>query len=225
MGYSETEEVKPHLSNKFMVLEKTLGVPSESALENKLYYKGVLTLYKYVLIQEEAVLLVIDIQSKLIPAMKQGEQVIKNTNIMITVAKKLGIPIMVTEQYPKGLGKTVSELSDNLGEALTYEKITFSSYTSEVISALKELGRKKIIITGMETHVCVFQTVRDLLAHGYQVFLVGDAVCSRTNENYLNGLSQMSSMGAVVTNTETVLFDLMKESGTPLFKELSKLIK
>ena len=111
---------------------------------------------KYVLIQEEAVLLVIDIQSKLIPAMKQGEQVIKNTNIMITVAKKLGIPIMVTEQYPKGLGKTVSELSDNLGEALTYEKITFSSYTSEVTSALKELGRKKVIITGMETHVCVF---------------------------------------------------------------------
>ena len=180
---------------------------------------------KYVLTQEEAVLLVIDIQVKLIPTMTHAEQVIKNTNTMISVAKNLGVPIMVTEQYPKGLGKTVSELSNHLEDALTYEKMTFSGYTSEVTAALKGLGRKKIIITGMETHVCVFQTVRDLLAHGYQVFVVGDAVCSRAKGNYLNGLSLMSSMGAVVTNTETVLFDLMKESGTPVFKELSKMIK
>lgn len=180
---------------------------------------------KYVLIREEAVLLVIDIQDRLVPAMKYGEQVIRNTNTIISFAKNLGVPIIVTEQYPKGLGKTVSEVSNNLEESLTYEKITFSGCTHEVTSALKGLGRKKIIITGMETHVCVFQTVRDLLAHGYQVFVVGDAVCSRTKENYLNGLSLMSSMGAVVTNTETVFFDLMKEAGTPLFRELSKLIK
>jgi len=179
---------------------------------------------KYVLTQEEAVLMVIDIQVKLVPTMKHIDKIIKNTNTMISVAKKLGIPILVTEQYPKGLGKTVSEVIDNLEEVSTYEKITFSSYTSEVTAALEGLGRKKIIITGMETHVCVFQTVRDLLRHGYQVFVVGDAVCSRTKENYLNGLSLMSSMGAVVTNSETVLFDLMKQSGTPVFKELSQLI-
>jgi nicotinamidase-related amidase len=83
----------------------------------------------------------------------------------------------------------------------------------------------KVIIAGMETHVCVFQTVRSLLARGYQVFVVGDAVCSRTKENYLNGLALMSLMGAVITNTETVFFDLIKEAGTPLFKELSQLIK
>ena len=77
----------------------------------------------------------------------------------------------------------------------------------------------------METHVCVFQTVRDLLSLGYEVFVVSDAVCSRTKENYLNGLSLMSSMGAVNINTETVFFDLIKEAGTPLFRELSKLIK
>ena len=180
---------------------------------------------KYVLIREEAVLLVIDIQDRLVPAMKYGEQVIRNTNTIISFAKNLGVPIIVTEQYPKGLGKTVSEVSNNLEEPSTYEKTTFSGYTSEVSSALKNLERKKIIITGMETHVCVFQTVRDLLADGYQVFVVGDAVCSRTKENYLNGLFLMSSMGAVVTNTETVFFDLMKEAGTPLFRELSKLIK
>ncbi|GAB6155271.1 isochorismatase family protein [Desulfosporosinus burensis] len=180
---------------------------------------------KYVLIREEAVLLVIDLQERLVPAMKYGEQVIRNTNTIISFAKNLGVPIIVTEQYPKGLGKTVSDVSNNLEESLTFEKITFSGCTSEVTSALKGLGRKKIIITGMETHVCVFQTVRDILAYGYQVFVVGDAVCSRTKENYLNGLSLMSSMGAVVTNTETVFFDLMKEAGTPLFRELSKLIK
>ena len=132
---------------------------------------------------------------------------------------------IVTEQYPKGLGKTVSEVSNNLEGSVTYEKTSFSGCTSEVTSALKGLGRRRIIITGMETHVCVFQTTRDLLAQGYQVFVVGDAVCSRTKGNYLNGLSLMSSMGAVVTNTETVFFDLMKQAGTPLFKELSKLIK
>lgn len=180
---------------------------------------------KYILIREEAVLLVIDIQDRLVPAMKYGELVIRNTNILIPLAKKSGIPILATEQYPKGLGKTVSELSVNLEEALTFEKVSFSGCTREVTSALKKLGRKKIIITGMETHVCVFQTVRDLLTQGYQVFVVRDAVCSRTKENYLNGLSLMSSMGAVVTDTETVFFDLMMEAGTPLFKEFSKLIK
>lgn len=180
---------------------------------------------KYVLIEDEVVLLVIDIQDRLASAMKYGEQVIQNTKTLISVAQKLGIPIIVTEQYPKGLGKTVAELSNYLEGASTYEKTFFSGCTSEVTSALKGLGRKKIIITGTETHVCVFQTVRDLLANGYQVFVVGDAVCSRTKGNYLNGLSLMSSMGAVVTNTETVFFDLMKQAGTPLFRELSKLIK
>jgi len=180
---------------------------------------------KYVLYGEEAVLMIIDIQEKLIPAMQYGEQVVQNANTLISLTRKLGIPIVVTEQYPKGLGKTVSDLSSQLGELLFFEKTTFSGCTNEVTSALKGLGRKKIIIIGMETHVCVFQTARDLLTQGYQVFVVGDAVCSRTKGNYLNGLSLMSSMGALITNTETVFFDLLKQAGTPLFKELSKLIK
>jgi len=180
---------------------------------------------KYVLLQEEAVLLIIDMQEKLLPAMKYGKQIIRNTNTIISFAKRLEVPIIFTEQYPKGLGKTTSEVSDNLGELSPCEKSTFSSCTPEVTSVLKGLGRKKIILTGTETHVCVFQTARGLLDLGYQVFVVGDATCSRTKENYRNGLALMSSMGAVVTNTETVLFDLLKESGTPLFKELSKLIK
>jgi nicotinamidase-related amidase len=180
---------------------------------------------KFNLVQEEAVLMVIDIQERLAPAIPDSPEVIKNTNTLAAISNKLGIPIIATEQYPKGLGKTVSEINFNSDEVSIFEKITFSSCTDEVLAALRHLGRKKIIITGMETHVCVFQTVRDLLEHSYEVFVVEDAVCSRTKQNYQNGLSLMSAMGAVATNTETVFFDLMKRAGTPLFKELSKLIK
>ena len=190
-----------------------------------LIFQGGFFLDKFTLKTDETVLIVIDIQERLVPAMKYGKKVIDNTNILISIAKELEIPIIVTEQYPKGLGKTVPELSSNLEENLPYEKMTFSAYTDEVSATLEKTGRKKIIVAGMETHVCVFQTVRDLIASGYQVYVVQDAVCSRTKDNFKNGISLMSQMGAVVTNTETVLFDLIKISGTPKFKKLSKLIK
>lgn len=180
---------------------------------------------KLTLKRESAILLVIDIQERLVPVMKYGDKVIRNTNVLLTIAKELDFPVMVTEQYSKGLGKTVQEVATNIEGAPTFEKITFSGCTEEVTTALEETGRKKVIVTGMETHVCVFQTVRGLLALGYQVFVVADAVTSRTKANYLSGLSLMAAMGAVITNTETVFFDLMKEAGTAQFKELSKLIK
>lgn len=179
----------------------------------------------FTLTREEAVFMVIDIQERLAPVMKYRDQVIQNTNILVAVAISLGIPVIVTEQYPQGLGKTVPEIGSNLSTASTYEKITFSGWTEDVAAALDGLGRRKIIVTGMETHVCVFQTVRDLLANNYQVFVVGDAVCSRTKGNYLNSLSLMSLMGAVIVNTETVFFDLMKKANTPEFKKLLPLIK
>ncbi|MDA8211841.1 MAG: hydrolase [Clostridia bacterium] len=174
---------------------------------------------------EEAILLIIDIQERLMPVMKYGDQVINKTNILIAVAKRLGMPIVFTEQYPKGLGRTVPEVADNLAGAVCWEKMTFSACTPELMEGLAQAGRRKVIITGMETHVCVFQTVRGLLQSGYQVFLAGDAICSRTKENWRNGLALMQAMGAVITNTETVFFDLMQQAGTPEFKELSKLIK
>lgn len=169
--------------------------------------------------------MIIDIQERLASAMKFREQVIRRSNTLISTATYLGIPIIVTEQYPKGLGKTVPDISSNILKALTFEKTTFSGCTEEVAAALKQLGKRKIIVTGMETHVCVFQTVRDLLAGGYQVFVVGDAVCSRTKENYLNGITLMSLMGAVIINTETVFFDLIKKANTAEFRELYPLIK
>ncbi|MFA5523595.1 MAG: isochorismatase family protein [Tissierellales bacterium] len=180
---------------------------------------------KFTLKQEDTVLMIIDIQERLVPTMKYGKKVIDNTNILISTAQKLNIPVIGTEQYPKGLGTTVSEISVNIDKDLIYDKISFSGYMEEVKLALNSIGRKKIIITGMETHVCVFQTVRDLLDNGYQVFVAEDAVCSRSKENYKNGLSLMEKMGAVIYSTEAILFDLLKVAGTPVFKELSKLIK
>ena len=180
---------------------------------------------KFELKSEQSVLMIIDIQERLVPVMEYRDQVIRNAKILVSAAQKLGVPVIVTEQYPKGLGKTIKEISDVLGAFQAFEKTSFSACTPEVVSGLAKLERKKVIVCGMETHVCVFQTVRDLLRDGYQVFVVKDAVCSRTQENCQNGLYLMSEMGAVITNTETVLFDLLKRAGTPLFKELSKLIK
>lgn len=182
-------------------------------------------MHKFTLNREETVLLEIDIQERLVPVMKYRNQVVKNTQILLTAAKEMNLPVLATEQYPKGLGRTVPELLDLIGEENIFAKNSFTAFTQEVKEALEKLGRKKVLVTGMETHVCVFQTVRDLLAHGYEVFLVKDAVASRTKANYLNGLELMKSLGAVITNTETAVFDLLKISGTPEFKVMSKLIK
>ena len=132
---------------------------------------------KFTLNSEDAVLIVVDIQERLVPVMKYGKNVIENTNILIAIAKDLGIPIIVTEQYPKGLGQTVPELRSNLEGNVAYEKITFTAYTDEVAAALERLG-KKIIVVGMKP-MFVFSDGRDLIAQGYQVYVVQNAVCSR----------------------------------------------
>lgn len=180
---------------------------------------------KFTLKFDDTILMVVDVQERLVAAMKYGKKVVENTGVLIAIAEELNIPIVVTEQYPEGLGKTVSELRIGLKENLIYEKLSFSAYTNEVATILKKLKRTNVVIAGMETHVCVFQTVRDLLDHKFQVFIAQDAVCSRTKENYKNGIFQMAQMGAVITNVETILFDLLKKAGTPQFKKLSKLIK
>jgi nicotinamidase-related amidase len=177
---------------------------------------------KFTLYSEDAVLMIIDIQERMMPVMDYGGQVVSKTVTLIKTAEKLEIPIILIEMYPKGLGKTVPEVMEHIADVPRFEKITFSACCELPLTEhLKKLGRRKIIVTGMETHVCVLQTVRGLLEVGYQVFLVGDAVSSRTKHNYRNALAMMHDMGAVITNTETVFFDLMKQAGTPIFKELS----
>ncbi len=180
---------------------------------------------KYILNRENTVIMIIDIQERLVPVMKYKDEIIANTKIIIEASNIMDIPIIYTEQYPKGLGHTVEELGEQLDKGKRFEKTSFSAINEEVKSYLESLGRKKIIVLGMETHVCVYQTVRDLILNGYEVFVANDGVASRTKNNYSNGLELMKNMGAVIVNTETIVFDLLKTAGTPEFKTISKLIK
>lgn len=181
---------------------------------------------KYTLDREDTILFIIDIQERLVPVMKYKDEVINNTLTLLEISKIMDMPVIITEQYPRGLGSTLPEIKENMGpEAEVFEKISFSGFTEEVKLALEKTGRKKIIITGMETHVCIYQTVRDLLDKGYEVFIAQDGVASRTKNNFLSGLELMKSMGGIITNTETIAFDLLKKAGSPEFKLISKLIK
>jgi nicotinamidase-related amidase len=178
----------------------------------------------YKLNKDDTVLIIIDLQEKLMKAMSEREKVYKNTNLLLAVAEQMGIPVIVTEQYPKGLGPTANEIKDNLKEYQYIDKMEFSAYTNleQILSAA---DRKTILVTGSETHVCVFQTTRDLLENGYNVHVVKDAVCSRFKDNYMNGLELMKDMGAVISNTETILFDFLKVAGSPQFKVISPMLK
>lgn len=180
---------------------------------------------KYRLNAQDCLLVIIDLQERLMVAMKDRERVARNANMLLTAADLFDIPVIVTEQYPKGLGPTIAELQPNMKSPTMIEKTQFSACTEDFTRLVADSGRKTILISGSETHVCVFQTSRDLLETGYNVHLVRDAVCSRFDENYENGLKLMKGCGAVITNTETVLFDLLKEAGGPAFKTISNLVK
>lgn len=180
---------------------------------------------KYYLKREDCILLVIDIQEKLLPAMRCQERLIKNNNLLLATARTLGIPVYLTEQYVRGLGETVKELDFSGLVVNKLEKMTFSAVGPELLAWLEKAKRSHIIVTGIETHVCVYQTTRDLLQLGYQCHLVSDAVDSRFEHNYLNALELMRDQGAVITNTETVMFDLLNIAGTPEFKALAPLLR
>lgn len=180
---------------------------------------------KYKLKREDSLLFVIDIQERLVPAIEDADNVINNTLTLLKSAKIMDIDIIATEQYPKGLGSTIEILKKHIKDEHIFSKVTFSACIDEVRDYIKKSDKKKIIITGMETHVCVYQTARDLLDLGLDVYIVEDAVSSRTGANYLNGLNLLKDMGCIITNTETVLFDLLKKAGTEEFKTISKFIK
>jgi nicotinamidase-related amidase len=181
---------------------------------------------RFFLNKEDAVLLVIDIQERLAVVMKDKDRVVKNTQHLIELAKMTKMPVVVTEQYPKGLGRTVPELGSVLPENAPIEKISFDCCgQSGFVEELKAHGKKTVIVTGMETHICVLQTALGLLRAGVNVHVVQDAVCSRTEENWRTGIEFMRDAGAVVTCTETVLFQLLKVAGTEEFKKISQRIR
>lgn len=168
--------------------------------------------------RSNAVLFVIDVQDKLMPVISNHAAIERNIERLIRGAKILGVPIVVTEQYVKGLGHTVAPLRDALaGDYKPIEKACFSGF--------RPLDRKQVIVAGIETHVCVYQTVSDLLANGYDVTIVSDAVSSRTEENKDIALRRMLADGAKLSSTEMVLFELTAVSGTDEFRSISKLVK
>lgn len=182
---------------------------------------------QFFLDRNNAVLVVIDVQDKLCRAMDEKvlERLTANIGILQEAAKELGIPQIATEQYVKGLGETLCVLKDRLAEP-AIEKMTFSCCGETPFpDRLKALGRKQVIITGMETHVCVLQTVLELLDAGFVVHLVRDAVMSRRKDNWFVGLETARAAGAVITSTEAALFQLLKVAGTEEFKKLSKLVR
>jgi len=175
----------------------------------------------------DALVLLIDVQDKLARAMplEAMERLKKNAAVLLKAARRLGLPVVASEQYKKGLGDTVPELRELL-PAEPIEKLEFSCGASKPVAReILQTERKQVIVAGMEAHVCVFQTVRDLLRGGFSVFLPQDAIVSRTEENRQVGLRLAEKAGATLTSTETVLFDLLGVAGTPEFKELAPLIR
>lgn len=183
---------------------------------------------RFFLDRDKAVLVVIDVQEKLCMAMDEKvlRNVCRNTGILLEAARLLHFPVLITEQYVKGLGATLPELREKAVEAACFEKMSFSCCGSrEFMARLKELGRSQIIITGMETHVCVLQTVIELRDAGFEVHLVKDAVMSRSKQNWQTAIEAMGLTGAVPASTESALFQLLKTAGTDEFKALSKLVR
>ena len=178
--------------------------------------------------REEAVLVVIDVQETLMKSMPSEvkRSVIRNIQILIAFAREMSIPILSTEQYPKGLGKTVPEIKTELGSLLPIEKLTFSCYKVGTFrERLGQLKRKQIILSGIETHVCILQTAADLIENDYEVHVVGDAVCSRRKLDWEIGLRWLEKKGALIATTEIIAFQLFREAGTEEFRGLSKLLK
>ena len=180
--------------------------------------------------REDAVMIVVDIQERLVPAIHPElyGRALKNMKIAIEAAGTLGLPILLTEQYPMGLGRTVPDVTKAL-EGKPYqllEKLTFSCARDEgFLAALAKTGRRQVILIGMETHVCVYQTSVDLTNAGYEVFVLDDAVSSRFLHNYQSGIAALRDAGVVVVSTETAVFQLLKVAATPEFKKISSLLR
>lgn len=175
--------------------------------------------------RKESRLLIVDVQEKLVPKIVNLDRMLANCRLLIQGAKILNVPVFATEQYPKGLGHTVGRLRELLDAPS--EKLRFSC--AEVLewgtAAEQADNRFQIVVAGMEAHVCVMQTVLDLLGSGFQVYVAADAVSSRAELDWKIALDRMSNGGATIVTTESVLFEWCEVSGTSEFKQISQLIK
>lgn len=179
-----------------------------------------------ILNREDAVLFIIDVQEGFRKVLPDFTELTKNIAVLIEAMKVLDVPIVVTEQYPRGLGKTVQELTECLPAHEYFEKNCFSSAAiPDLLTWLKSSEKRQVVLCGIETHVCVNQTAHDLLHHGYEVHLITDAVTSRIPSNKAVGIQKIVGSGGVPTSVEMALFEMLVEAGTERFKAISKLVK
>jgi len=174
--------------------------------------------------RDETLLLVVDVQERLVPVMSDAATVIKNCALLARAARQLNLPLVATEQYPARLGATVPEIAAHFSAA-PHAKMLFSACTDEVQEALRAAGRRTVLLCGIEAHVCVLQSALDLLAESYTVFVARDAIGSRTPENAHIGWERMRLAGAWPTSTESAIFELLREAGTDDFKALLPFLK
>lgn len=180
------------------------------------------------LVAEQCALIVVDMQEKLLPPIWEKERLVRNVQLLIRTAGILKIPALVTTQYAKGLGNTVPEIASLLPESGAIDKTMFSCFGSEAFcSALKRLPghRTTALLCGMETHICVMQTVLAALRDGYMVHVASDAVSSRTEANWRVGLDRMQAAGAILSSTEMMIYELLRASNAPAFRELLPYLK
>lgn len=174
---------------------------------------------------EAAVLLVVDIQDRLLPAIHEADAVVEAARRMAEAARVFELPILLTEQYPAGLGRTCQAVRDSLGTVTPMEKTRFSGCVQPVLDRLRELDRPAIIVVGIEAHVCVQQTVLDLLRLGYMPYVCADAVGSRRPLDRDTALARLRCTGAIITTTESLTFELTGEAGTDTFRRILKIVK
>jgi nicotinamidase-related amidase len=176
--------------------------------------------------KENTCLLIIDVQQKLMPIMAQRQIVVDHIGKLLQLSKVFNLPILLTEQYPKWLGATLPEITEHLNAYEPISKMHFNCCKEDAFNeALDSKGFKNIIITGVETHICIFQTCVSMLNRGYHVHVPQDAVGSRTDENWHVGLDLMNKAGANITSTETVIYQVLEKAGTKAFKKMLKVIK
>ncbi len=179
-----------------------------------------------ILKKETTALLIIDLQERILPVIRNYEVVVENTIKLIKGFKTLQLPIYFTEQYPKGLGPTSKKVLDELEGYSAIHKMSFScSGAGDLFDELHKKKLSQIVVCGVESHVCIQQTVLDLLANNFQANLAADAVSSRKEIDYKTALQRMLALGAEITTTESILFELLEVCGTPEFKEVSKIVK
>ncbi|MRS12942.1 MAG: isochorismatase family protein [Actinobacteria bacterium] len=177
-------------------------------------------------VRDDAVLVLVDMQCSLADAMGRREPVVGASALLARCAAVLGIPVIVTRQYPRGLGETVPEVLEAVDSHKPVDKVSFSCLAEPSFrERLEGLGRRQVVLAGMETHICVTQTALALSAEGYAVFVAADATCSRRESDYAVALDRLRRAGVTVTTAESVIYEALGSAGTPEFKAVLELVK